>query len=95
MNLSIHQGMLRLLGRNSAGKTTLMKTLAILLRKKDGKVMVCGVPIKNAREVRENIGCLPQEASMHPSMRGKKLWSIWLSYQDWVDRRGRNESTCC
>lgn len=68
VNLSIHPGMFGLLGRNGAGKTTLMKTLATLLQKKDGEIMVCGVPIENAREIRKIIGYLPQEFSMYPSM---------------------------
>ena len=68
VSLSIHQGMFGLLGRNGAGKTTLMKTLATLLQKKDGEIMVCGIPIENAKEVRRIIGYLPQEFSMYPSM---------------------------
>lgn len=68
VNLSIHPGMFGLLGRNGAGKTTLMKTLATLLQKKDGEIMVCGVPIENAREIRKITGYLPQEFSMYSSM---------------------------
>ncbi len=68
VNLSIHPGMFGLLGRNGAGKTTLMKTLATLLQKRDGEIVVCGVPIENARDIRKIIGYLPQEFSMYPTM---------------------------
>ena len=44
VNLTIHQGMFGLLGRNGAGKTTMMKTLATLLKKQSGSITICGVP---------------------------------------------------
>lgn len=68
LNLTIDQGMFGLLGRNGAGKTTLMKTLTTLLRKNDGTVTVCGIPIENVKEVRNMIGYLPQDFSIYPSM---------------------------
>lgn len=68
VNLSIGRGMYGLLGRNGAGKTTFMKTIATLLQKKSGTITVCGVPVENAKEVRKIIGYLPQEFSMYPSM---------------------------
>ena len=68
VNLTIEQGMFGLLGRNGAGKTSLMKILSTLLQKKDGSVTVCGVPIENAKEIRRIVGYLPQEFSMYPTM---------------------------
>lgn len=68
INLTIEQGMFGLLGRNGAGKTTLLKTLATLLNKKSGDVTICGIPIKNAKEIRRIIGYLPQDFSMYPGM---------------------------
>lgn len=68
VDLLIPQGMFGLLGRNGAGKTTLMKTLATLLGKQSGEILVCGVPIENAKEIRGMIGYLPQDFSMYPSM---------------------------
>lgn len=68
VNLSIGQGMFGLLGKNGAGKTTLMKTLATLLPKKDGEIIICGIPIENVKEIRKIIGYLPQEFSLYPSM---------------------------
>lgn len=68
VSLTINQGMFGLLGRNGAGKTTLMKTLAALHNKQKGKIMVCGVPIEDAKEIRSITGYLPQDFSMYPSM---------------------------
>lgn len=68
INLTIEQGMFGLLGRNGAGKTTLMKVLATLLQKKEGTITVCGIPIEQAKEIRNIVGYLPQDFSMYPSM---------------------------
>ncbi|MDO4324027.1 MAG: ABC transporter ATP-binding protein [Lachnospiraceae bacterium] len=69
VDLVIGQGMFGLLGRNGAGKTTLMKILTTLLRKNDGEVSICGVPLENAKEIRRIVGYLPQDFSMYPTMR--------------------------
>jgi len=69
IDLTIEQGMFGLLGRNGAGKTTLMKTLAALHRKKDGEVIICGIPVEKAKKIRSMTGYLPQDFSMYPNMR--------------------------
>ncbi len=69
INLTIGKGMFGLLGRNGAGKTTLMKTLATIHKKKNGEITVCGIPIKNEKEIRAITGYLPQDFSMYPNMR--------------------------
>ncbi len=69
INLTIGKGMFGLLGRNGAGKTTLMKTLATIHKKKSGEITVCGIPIKNEKEIRAITGYLPQDFSMYPNMR--------------------------
>lgn len=68
VNLKIEAGMFGLLGRNGAGKTTLMKVLATLLPKTEGDISVCGIPIKNEREIRRITGYLPQDFSMYANM---------------------------
>lgn len=68
INLTIEKGMFGLLGRNGAGKTTFMKTLATLLPKKEGSVILCGHPVEKAAEVRRIVGYLPQDFSFYPSM---------------------------
>lgn len=68
VNLTIEKGMFGLLGRNGAGKTTLMKILTSLLPKTSGSITMCGVPIEQAKQVREMVGYLPQDFSMYPNM---------------------------
>lgn len=68
IDLTIEKGMFGLLGRNGAGKTTMMKTIAALHKKKSGEVTVCGVPVENAGKIRTMIGYLPQDFSMYPNM---------------------------
>lgn len=68
VNLTIPQGMFGLLGPNGAGKTTLMKVLTTLLKKTDGEVKICGVPVENSRQIRNMTGYLPQDFSMYGNM---------------------------
>lgn len=68
VNLTIESGMFGLLGPNGAGKTTLMKILATLLPKSDGSIKVCGLDIKDAKEIRRITGYLPQDFSMYGNM---------------------------
>lgn len=90
VNLSIRQGMFGLLGRNGAGKTTLMKILATLLRKKSGKVIVCGIPIENEKDIRKIIGYLPQEFSMYPTMNVYEVMD-YLAVLSGLGKRERRE----
>ena len=68
VNLTISQGMFGLLGRNGAGKTTLMKTLVTLLKKQQGSITICGIPVEETAEIRKIVGYLPQDFSMYPNM---------------------------
>ena len=68
VTLTINQGMFGLLGRNGAGKTTLMKCLATLHTIQNGSIKICGIPIKNSKEIRSITGYLPQDFSMYPTM---------------------------
>ncbi len=68
VSLTIEEGMFGLLGRNGAGKTTIMKVLATLLEKQGGSVKICGIPVENASEIRKITGYLPQDFSMYPNM---------------------------
>lgn len=65
IDLDIPQGMF---GPNGAGKTTLMKIISTLLRKNEGNVSVCGIPVEKTRDIRRIIGYLPQDFSMYANM---------------------------
>lgn len=68
IDLDIPQGMFGLLGPNGAGKTTLMKIISTLLKKNDGEVSICGIPVEKTRDIRKIIGYLPQDFSMYANM---------------------------
>lgn len=68
VNLLIPQGMFGLLGPNGAGKTTLMKVLTTLLKKTNGEVTICGVPVEDSKRIRNMTGYLPQDFSMYGNM---------------------------
>ncbi len=65
---TIDSGMYGLLGRNGAGKTTIMKILVTLLKPSDGDVRMNGVSIKDVKKIRKMIGYLPQDFSFYPNM---------------------------
>lgn len=68
LSLKIPSGMYGLLGRNGAGKTSLMRILATLSVPTSGDIWLNGVSIKEARKIREMVGYLPQEFSMYKNM---------------------------
>ena len=57
-----------LLGRNGAGKTSLMRILAALSVPTNGDIWLNGVSMKETAKIREMVGYLPQDFSMYRSM---------------------------
>ena len=69
VTFSIGSGVFGLLGHNGAGKTTLMKAIATILKPTSGIITVMGHDtMREGDAVRKNIGYLPQELSMYPSL---------------------------
>ena len=68
MSVTIHSGMYGLLGRNGAGKTSLMRILATLSVPSGGEVSMNGISIKETGKIREIIGYLPQNFSFYRNM---------------------------
>ena len=68
VSITICSGMYGLLGRNGAGKTSLMKILATLSVPSSGEVIMNGVSIKDVSKIREMVGYLPQDFSFYKSM---------------------------
>ena len=68
VSVTIHSGMYGLLGRNGAGKTSLMRILATLSVPSGGEVSMNGISIKETGKIREIIGYLPQNFSFYRNM---------------------------
>lgn len=90
VDLDIGKGMFGLLGRNGAGKTTFMRILSGLIRKSEGEVRVCGVPVENNREIRNMTGYLPQEFSFYPDMTVYQSLD-YLALLSGLDKKTRKE----
>nr|WP_295682380.1 ABC transporter ATP-binding protein [uncultured Lachnoclostridium sp.] len=67
VSLEIDKGIFGLLGRNGAGKTTMMRLISNILRPDEGKVLVDGKDI-NAHEgyMQSILGYLPQNYGLYP-----------------------------
>ncbi|MGV8050555.1 MAG: ABC transporter ATP-binding protein [Anaerolineaceae bacterium] len=67
VNFAMDEGVYGLLGPNGAGKTTLIGILAGLIQPTAGRAIVCGYDTQHqVREVRKNIGIIPQEYLLYP-----------------------------
>ena len=57
------------LGRNGAGKTTMMRIMSVFLEPSTGSVMIDGLNVQhNAIEAHTKIGYLPENPPLYPSM---------------------------
>ena len=70
VSVTIHSGMYGLLGRNGAGKTSLMRILATLSVPSGGEVSMNGIPINETGKIREIVGYLSQNFSFYRNMSG-------------------------
>lgn len=68
VSVTIHSGMYGLLGRNGAGKTSLMRILATLSVPSSGEISMNGIQIKETTKIREIVGYLPQDFSFYRNM---------------------------
>jgi ABC-2 type transport system ATP-binding protein len=74
INFEFEHGIIGLLGPNGAGKTTLIKILAALIKPTSGTALVNGFdPVKNANEVRNCIGIVPQEYTLYPNFSAREF----------------------
>jgi len=73
-SLEVHEGEIcGLLGPNGAGKTTTIKILITLLQPTEGEVKVLGYDVvRQAREVRQRIGYVPQERALDRFLTGRE-----------------------
>jgi len=70
VNLEIGKGIYGFLGENGAGKTTMMRVLATVLKPASGEVFLNGIRYReeNYGKIRKKIGYLPQEVQLYPNL---------------------------
>jgi len=70
VSMEIEKGeIVGLLGRNGAGKTTMMKMITGYLEPSEGKVEIGGTDVvENRTEIQKQIGYMPENAPMYPEM---------------------------
>lgn len=69
INLTIEPGVFGLLGRNGAGKTTMLQILATLLEATEGTVHIGPYDVRRDRwPIRSHLGYLPQEQGFYPML---------------------------
>ena len=92
LNFGVSRGAVcGLLGRNGAGKTTVIKILTTLLPPTSGTARVCGQDVlQNATEVRRLIGYVPQALSADAELTGYENLLIMAKLYD-LPRRLREE----
>ena len=72
LNLEVEKGQVyAFLGPNGAGKTTTLKMLTGVMRPTEGEVEILGMNVwKDPTRVKMEIGVVPDEPKMYPSLRG-------------------------
>jgi ABC-2 type transport system ATP-binding protein len=81
-----------LLGRNAAGKSTLLRLALGLLRPRSGTVRVLGLdPWRDARAVQERVGYVPDKPDAWPWMRVSDLFRfLAVHHPRWDEARARS-----
>jgi len=72
VSVSFGPGITGLLGPNGAGKTTLLRMLSGLLVPSEGKITVLGQDPRKDYAVYRNVGLVPEESSIYPTMTGRE-----------------------
>lgn len=74
VSLDIPKGMFGLLGRNGAGKSSLMRTIATLQEADSGSISLDGLDVlRKKEEVRRLLGYLPQDFGVYPRISAESL----------------------
>lgn len=92
LDLDIRAGMHGLLGANSAGKTTLIRILAGVIRPTSGRVVVGGHDLADTADrvaCQRMLGYLPQDLGLYPDLTGWEVLDYLGLVKGMRDRRVR------
>lgn len=88
VSFKLHQGdLVGFLGANGAGKTTLIKSLMDFSRPTSGSIVFDKILGSDPREIRSNIGYLPERAYLYQHLTGREF----LQYTGELNRIKKNE----
>lgn len=79
-----------LIGANGAGKTTLIKHLMGIYKQDNGEVFICGERVYDNKELKANIGYIPDELYYFPMYTIKDMSAFYKKiYPKWNENRYR------
>jgi len=82
-----------LLGPNSAGKSTLMRSIATFQDPDEGSIQLGDLDVvKQKDEVRKTLGYLPQEFGVYPNITAERLLEHFAVLEGITDKRARRET---
>jgi ABC-2 type transport system ATP-binding protein len=77
ISFQVSEGLVGILGPNGAGKTTAMKLITTLYSLQGGDIFLNTLDYKkNLKEVRRNLGYLPQDFSTYGNLKGREFLEI-------------------
>ncbi|MEG0308475.1 MAG: ATP-binding cassette domain-containing protein [Clostridium sp.] len=77
ISFEVTDGVIGILGPNGAGKTTAMKLITTLFKAEHGEIFLNDLSYKkDIKEVRKNIGYLPQDFATYGNLKGREFLEI-------------------
>lgn len=92
ISFEVKEGLVGILGPNGAGKTTTMKLLTTLFEIQQGEIYLNDLNYKkNLKEIRKNIGYLPQDFSAYGNIKGREFLEVVANLKlDWNKKQINN-----
>ncbi len=90
VSFDIPEGIFGLIGRNGAGKTTIMRIIATVMDQTDGEIFFDGKELKaNRAEFRKSLGYLPQSTKLMPRLNIVEFLDYVCSMKGIKDKKER------